>query len=105
MRTVREWASRRGYRYVHVPDADFLAVVPAWFRDKAGGVIQPVTDLGHVPALDRAVDQEAVPADVVHDLAHLRGDRVRRADQRGLGRVPLGDLAQRERGRHPPRNR
>jgi hypothetical protein len=50
MRTVREWAARRGYRYVRVPDADFLAAVPAWFRKKAGRVIQPVTDLGRVAA-------------------------------------------------------
>ena len=50
MRTVRAWAAHRGYRYLRVPDADCLAAVPAWFRDKAGRIIQPVTDLGRVEA-------------------------------------------------------
>jgi hypothetical protein len=50
MGTVRDWAARSGYRYRHVPDADFLAAVPAWFQDKAGRIIQPVTDLARVEA-------------------------------------------------------
>lgn len=76
MRSVHDWATHRGFRYVCIPNADFLAAVPAWFRAKAGGRIQPVTDLGRVEAAISCLDQGArsvvwIDADVLVFDPHL----------------------------------
>jgi hypothetical protein len=70
MGTVRGWAARRGFGYVELPDAQFLAAVPPWFRDNARGSIQAVTDLARVEAALRSLEGGAacavwVDADVV----------------------------------------
>lgn len=47
MATVRAWAERRGYAYRFMDDALF-ALVPDWFRDKAGHRPQVISDLGRL---------------------------------------------------------
>ena len=92
MRSVERWAASTGRRYVRIPDADFLGLVPDWFRRKSAGVIQPVTDLARVEAVLRHLDAGAteviwVDADVVvvdEDAFLLPDGRGRGATDHGI---------------------
>ena len=47
MDTVRAWAASSGFDYEFIDDS-FLDRAPAWFREKAGAEICPVTDLARL---------------------------------------------------------
>jgi hypothetical protein len=49
MRSAREWAAGRGFDYRFFDDS-FLALAPAWFRERCGGELCPVTDLARLVA-------------------------------------------------------
>ena len=68
MSSVQRWASARGYEYVRVGDDDFLGTVPAWYRDKAAGVIQPVVDLARVELAIRCLTTVDVVAWIDADV-------------------------------------
>jgi hypothetical protein len=45
--SVREWAEARAYHYVFVGD-ELFDLVPAWYRERVGGQILPITDLARL---------------------------------------------------------
>ena len=59
MRTVEQWASSQGHRYRRIDDAEFLGLVPRWYRDRSAHAIQPVTDLARVEAALRYLRTDA----------------------------------------------
>jgi hypothetical protein len=84
MGSVRRWASARGYEYVHADDAELLGSVPAWYRDKAAGVMQPVADLARVELLLRHLAHADVVAWIDADVLIFDGDRFDLPPIRGI---------------------
>jgi hypothetical protein len=55
MRTAREWAESRGFDYRFADDS-FLELAPAWYREKCGPEICPVTDLARLVMARQLLD-------------------------------------------------
>lgn len=51
LHSVRNWATAQGHDY-HFSGDEFLALAPAWYRQKAGAEICPVTDLSRLLMAD-----------------------------------------------------